>query len=76
MGRERSLVLTEADRARLQGWSRRRKTAGPGTALTHHPALREWLDGDGPFLRTGGLHPDGEQVVAPVLRLWSRRLAG
>jgi hypothetical protein len=47
MGRERSLVLTEADRARLQGWSRRRKTAGPGTALTHHPALREWLDGDG-----------------------------
>jgi hypothetical protein len=39
MGRERSLVLTEADRARLQGWSRRRKTAGPGTALTHHPTL-------------------------------------
>ena len=80
MGRGRSLpalVLTDADRATLQGWSRRRKTA-QALALRSRIILRgaSGLTATALASETGGLHSDSEQVVAAVLRLRSRRLAG
>jgi hypothetical protein len=80
MGRGRSLpalVLADTDRATLQGWSRRRETA-QAVALRLRIILRgaSGLTATTLTSELGGLHSDGAQVVAPVLRLRSRRLAG